>query len=218
MNVKTILVAIIACLIMESCDSSLPEGEVDSKRDDPDAANWNIALLDTAAKADFLSGVEKDVILEMNKARSDPKKYAELYIQPLGNKSGAQSCVADLSQRQRMGLLKLERGLFLAAKYHVNDTGPKGTTGHTGSDGSSPFDRMDRYGKWDGFAGENISYGHNVGRDIVVQLLIDDGLSPPGHRDNILDQNYKYAGAAIGNHSKYTYMCVIDYANTYTSN
>ena len=55
---------------------------VDDSRSDPDAANWDIATLDTAKDADYLTGTEKDVVLETNKARSDPKKYAELYIQP----------------------------------------------------------------------------------------------------------------------------------------
>jgi hypothetical protein len=53
-----------------------------NRRGDPDSANWDIASLDTAANVDYLTGFEKDVILEMNKARSDPKKYAELYIRP----------------------------------------------------------------------------------------------------------------------------------------
>jgi hypothetical protein len=53
-----------------------------TQRANADAANWDIAKLDTARDAAYLSAIEKDVILEMNKVRSDPKKYAELYIKP----------------------------------------------------------------------------------------------------------------------------------------
>jgi len=53
-----------------------------NRRGDPDATNWDISALDTAAETDYLSPAEKDVILEMNKARADPKKYAELYLNP----------------------------------------------------------------------------------------------------------------------------------------
>jgi hypothetical protein len=212
-------------------------------RDDPDAENWDIAVLDTAAEVDYLSPAEKDVILEMNKARSDPKKYAELYIRPRfqwfggpfgdrgylvpGNtvytmsqegRAGVQSCINNLSGRQGMRPLQPSPGLSRAAGDHVKDTGPKGLTGHTGSDRSTMDRRISRYGKWDKGAGENISYGYNTGRDIVIQLLIDDGVSNRGHRDNILNKNFQYTGAAIGDHSKYTSMCVIDYANEYTSN
>jgi uncharacterized protein YkwD len=108
-------------------------------------------------------------------------------------------------------------GLFRAAKDHVNDTGPKGITGHTGSDGSSMGQRIDRYGRWGGGAGENISYGYNVGRDIVLQLLIDDGVSNRGHRNNILNKDFKYTGGAIGSHASFTYLCVINYANEYVN-
>jgi uncharacterized protein YkwD len=108
------------------------------------------------------------------------------------------------------------KGLFLAAKNHVDDTGPKGITGHTGSDRSSMGQRINRYGEWNGIAGENISYGHNTGSAIVVQLLIDDGVSNRGHRNNILNRNFKYAGGAIGSHARFTYLCVIDYAHEYT--
>jgi CCR4-NOT transcriptional regulation complex NOT5 subunit len=53
------------------------------RRADPDAANWDIAALDTAADVDYLTAIEKDVILEMNKVRTNPRKYEQLYIQPL---------------------------------------------------------------------------------------------------------------------------------------
>jgi hypothetical protein len=212
-------------------------------RGDPDAANWDISALDTAAEEDYLSPAEKDVILEMNKVRADPKKYAELYIKPMlqynwggpfgansylapgetvytstkEGKNGIQSCITDLSRRQSLSPLFPVKGLFLAAKDHVNDTGPKGITGHTGSDGSSMGQRINRYGEWDRGAGENIGYGHNIGRNIVVQLLIDDGVSSRGHRNNILNKNFRYAGSAISSHSSFTYLCVIDYANEYTN-
>jgi uncharacterized protein YkwD len=214
-----------------------------NRRGDPDAGNWDISALDTAAEMDYLSPAEKDVILEMNKARADPKKYAELYIKPMlqynwggpfgansylapgktvytstkEGKNGIQSCINDLSRRQSMSPLVPAEGLFLAAKDHANDTGPKGITGHTGSDGSSMGQRINRYGEWNRGAGENISYGHNIGRDIVVQLLIDDGVSSRGHRNNILNKNFRYVGGAIGSHSSFTYLCVIDYANEYTN-
>jgi hypothetical protein len=222
--------------------SNQPAQNDPNRRGDPDAANWDIMVLDTASNVSYLSPVEKDIILEMNKARTDPKKYAELYIKPMiqwfggpfgensylapgkvytstnEGKNGIQSCINDLSRRQSIKLLMPAQGLFLAAKDHVKDTGSKGITGHTGSDGSSMGQRINRYGKWEGSAGENISYGHNIGRDIVVQLIIDDGVSSRGHRNNILNEKFKYTGAAIGNHSGYTHMCVIDYANEYVDN
>lgn len=50
-----------------------PARDDPNRRGDPDSANWDISILDTAADVDYLTGVEKDVILEMNKVRTDPK-------------------------------------------------------------------------------------------------------------------------------------------------
>ncbi|GHV92112.1 hypothetical protein AGMMS50268_26150 [Spirochaetia bacterium] len=209
-----------------------------ARRANPDAANWDIEKLDTAKDADYLSPVEKDVILEMNKVRSDPKKYAELYIKPrLQNYNGnmysesgkttirtnegrkaAEGCYNALIKMQAVPLLFPEKGLSLAAKDHVNDQSKTGRTGHDGSDKSTPFTRMGRYGKGYKTAGENIAYGTNTGRDIIVNLLIDDGVPSRGHRQNIMKRDYNQTGTAAGGHTQYGSMCVIVYANGYINN
>lgn len=53
------------------------------------------------------------------------------------------------------------------AKYHCNDTGPKGSTGHSSSDGTSMSGRLDKFGQWGGSCAENISYGCDSGWSIV---------------------------------------------------
>ncbi|MDR0763142.1 MAG: hypothetical protein LBF01_01415, partial [Bacteroidales bacterium] len=67
-----------------STDNSQENNEtsITDRRGDPDTANWNIETLDAAKDVDYLSAIEKDVVLEMNKVRTDPKKYAKLYIRP----------------------------------------------------------------------------------------------------------------------------------------
>jgi uncharacterized protein YkwD len=207
-----------------------------SRRADPDAAHWDIASLDTAGNVDYLSPVEKDVILEMNKVRSDPEKYAELYIRPRlryynGNvyqapgqitiqtsegKKAVEGCINALVKMRGVRLLSPERGLFLAARDHVLDQGKTGRTGHDGSDKSTPSSRTARYGKGD-YVGENIAYGTSAGREIVVDLLIDDGVPSRGHRRNIMEGDYNQAGTSTGPHPQYGSMCVINYARDYES-
>ncbi len=103
-----------------------------------------------------------------------------------------------------------------AAKDHANDIGPKGITGHTGSDGSSMTSRLDRYGKWMGKCGENICFGGKTGVDIIVQLIIDDGVATRGHRNNIFSKDYKVTGISAAKHSSYEICCVLDYASEFS--
>jgi len=219
--------------------ASQPAGN-SGRRADPDAANWNIAALDTAANVNYLTDIEKDVVLEMNKVRTDPKKYAQLYIQPRlkyynGNRysepgqitlvtqegaSAVNACISALNRANGVGALTPERGLSLAAKDHVTDQSRTGQLGHNGSDRSTPETRMKRYGAFGGSwtYGENIAYGDATGRSIVCSLLIDDGVPDRGHRTNIMNRAFTQVGVGFGTHTQYRTSCTIDYANGYRSN
>jgi uncharacterized protein YkwD len=199
------------------------------------AQGWDPGL-DTAGDADYLSRAEKDVILEMNKVRSNPQRYAEMYIKPLfgyfngllytvpgavpirtqEGRKAAEECYAVLMKAESIPILYPREGLSLAAKDHAGDQGRSGQTGHTGGDGSSPEDRAKRYGNG-ALLGENIAYGFETGRDIVVQLLIDDGVPSRGHRDNIMNRGFNCAGVSIGPHRVYRYMCPTVFAGSYVT-
>ena len=55
-----------------------------------------------------------------------------------------------------------------ACRDHTNDTGSKGITGHDGTDGSKLADRLKKYGHPVATYGENLSYGQNTGRQVVI--------------------------------------------------
>ena len=92
---------------------------------------------------------------------------------------------------------------------------PTGAMEHRGLDGSSPAGRANRHGRWLGAMAENIAYGDNPAREVVVQLLVDDGVADRGHRDNLLDPRWGAGGVACGPHKEYGQMCVMDYAAGY---
>jgi len=216
------------------------QGQTTANTPKDDSKEWNLKLVDTARDAAYLSAIEKDVILEMNKVRSDPKKYAELYLQPrlqyyngkyysvpgkisMVTQEGAaalNACIATLKKAGSVGVLAPEKGLSLGAKDHVKDQSKTGAIGHDGSDRSTPETRIRRYGKFgSGYTwGENISYGDSTGRDIVCSLLIDDGVPDRGHLKNIMNKNFTQTGVGYGTHTKYRTMCVIPYAKGYISN
>lgn len=182
--------------------------------------------------APFLSQDENEVVKELNLARSDPAKYAvfvkqfrvrfinEVEYKGTGGATvktqegvkAVDEAIEFLKKAKRMPALKASEGLSLAAKDHVEDTGKKGLVGHDGSDGSTAVQRMERYGKWEKTAGENIAYGVDKARDIVIQLIVDDGVPGRGHRVNIFTADYRTIGVAIGAHQTYRRMCVMDFA------
>ncbi|MFW5830793.1 MAG: CAP domain-containing protein [Prolixibacteraceae bacterium] len=197
-------------------------------------SNWNPEL-NTAGRAHYLSGIEKEVILEMNKLRSNPSKYADEYIVPLKDrykknhlfypgdkplltKEGVKAlneCIRDLKKQQSLPLLFPDEGLSKAAGDHVHDQSQSGKTGHMGRDRSRVKERIERYGTWKVRIAENIAYGGINARQIVIYLLIDDGIQSRGHRKNFLHPDYKRVGVAVGRHPHYQSMCVIDFAGAF---
>ncbi len=89
-----------------------------------------------------------------------------------------------------------------------------GSTGHNGRSGS-PADRVAHYGSWSTLWGENVSYGKRTARDIVLALIIDDGLRGRKHRKNIFNPTFSVAGAAFGPHARYGSVCSIEFAGGY---
>lgn len=109
--------------------------------------------------------------------------------------------------------LTWSEGLSQACYDHISDTGPTGTVSHSGSDGSSSSDRIDRYVTWTR-NGENLSFSNvKDGYDVILQLLIDDGVSSRGHRNSIMSENFSHMGVSCGCHTSYTEMCCIAYGN-----
>ena len=135
--------------------------------------------------------------------------------QPLLTKEGVNAlyeCVRDLKQQQPLPIIYPSEGLTLAARDHVNDQSKTGRTGHQGSDRSSMRDRIERYGKWEKRIAENIAYGGKTAQQIVIYLLIDDGVRDRGHRKNFLNPDFRMAGVSTGSHPDYGLMSVMDFA------
>jgi uncharacterized protein YkwD len=197
--------------------------------------NWPIKKLDTAREANYLSEIERDIILELNKVRYNPEMYAKLVLSQLDTlysekmlnlpdqepllteegKSAYNDCMEALKWTTALPLLKPSKGMTKACRLLVYDQGSTGNVGHKGSGNSSPVDRAENFGEFEGSYAENIHYGKGDATMIVASLLIDDGVKSRGHRKNILDKSFNYTGVAVGTHKKYNQMCVNTYATIF---
>jgi uncharacterized protein YkwD len=183
---------------------------------------------------DYLSPLENEIVREINLARKNPKAYAffleqlksyydgnlfkrpgEIIIKTEEGISAVDEGIRFLQTANPAPPLSPSKGMSLGARDHVKDQGVRGTRGHQGSDRSQPWDRVDRYGKWKKMVGENIFYGDNRAREIVMGLIIDDGVPDRGHRKNLFNPDFRIVGVACGYHATYGTMCVITFAGEF---
>lgn len=185
-----------------------------------------------AAQVDLLgSPAEKDILAEINLARTNPAQYLR-YLQDFKpyyhGKEIEYSDGSTLVTNEGVGALdeainfvrslkplpplELRKGLVLGARDHVNDLVKTGLSGHRGSDGSLTEDRLNRYGSWSDSVGEDIVYHSRHAREDVIALIIDDGVKSRGHRKNIFKSDFHVIGLALSPPVKSPPMCVITFA------
>ena len=198
-----------------------------------------IDSLNTAKNCAYMSAVEKEMIYEINRVRSNPGSYIR-YLQPLldtatiklrnfgkgdqnysltftsSTKNGEEiktvdttwhyvnveevkaltTLINDLKKLKPLSVLRPDSGIYNAAKKHANDQNEHGwKLMHTGSDGSAPWDRIISFSPGMSFGNENIAGSSRkivTARDIVIQLLVDDGIPGYGHRYNLLNPSWTH--------------------------
>jgi len=175
---------------------------------------------------------ERAVVQEMSDARVQPKVYARYLRElrpdfegtlwkrpgriPLRTEEGVAAldeAIAFLEAAKPIGPLRFNEGLARAARLHALDIGPRGSLEHVGADGSHLSQRLNRLGTWLGLVAENISTNETDPRQVVIQLLVDDGVPSRGHRHNLFNPDLHQAGAGEAPHRDYHTVVVIDYAD-----
>jgi uncharacterized protein YkwD len=184
---------------------------------------WDPEILEkanTAADFEYYSDEEKKVVFFMNLARLDGNLFTETlldtYVAANGteNSSYLRSLYRDLRKVEGLPVLIPEEDLTSIAQGHATESGRTGHVGHKGFDErfepfmGAPYNNV----------GENASYGHASAIDIVITLLIDEGVKNVGHRVNILKPEFNSVGVAIREHKRYRFNCVIDFGRQDRSN
>ncbi|MEL6939212.1 MAG: CAP domain-containing protein [Cyanobacteria bacterium J06598_1] len=117
-------------------------------------------------------------------------------------RSAVEEAIAFLQQQPAVGPILASPPVARAAKAHAQDQ-QTGQTGHTSSDGTSFLQRLSQFGVHGGGIGENISYGAADAEDVMMKLLIDDGVPSRGHRVNIFAASWEKVGVGCGTHATY---------------
>lgn len=182
-----------------------------------------------------LSALERAVLEEMNLARTNPAQYATYLetlrpyykgktlklpgVAALERVEGApalEEAITFLRNAKPLPPLQLSKGMCMGAKDQSFEQGKTGDVSHQGKDKSFSWDRVARYGEWKTPVSENIAYDSGTARDIVINLIIDDGVPSRGHRGNIFNSSYIVTGISCGSHPLFGGMCVCTFAGGFT--
>lgn len=189
-----------------------------------------------ARPGDRLSPMERELLAEMNLARTRPGEYAahlerlkpfykgNVYAPPGGGSfstregwAAVEEAIRFLRAARPLAPFSVAEGMCSGAGELVRDQTRSGATGHKGSDGSFCEQRLLKYGTWAAPVGENLSYGRQSARERVMELIIDDGFSSRGHRSRMFDAGLKVAGVSCGPHTSLGSVCVITMAGGFTA-
>jgi hypothetical protein len=168
----------------------------------------------TAKGVTYMSKKEKDVIYILNLIRTAPKLFAKTvyavypdYINRAYHQSGDgfdyyQTLMDTLLSMEPVNAMKPDNKCFQSAYCHASTSGTAGIVGHNRVNESC---KTKAY-----FNGECIDYGNNDPLEILLHLLIDDGIPSLGHR-NISISPYNTIGVSIQPHKVYRYCTVLDF-------
>ena len=170
---------------------------------------------------------------ELNKLRQNPQSYIplieaemktikrnnvlnrkdyNLQIQTQEGKEAYEEAILFLKKQKPVPALKKENKLSYAAQDLVKDIGERGVVTHQDKEGQYTSERIEKYCEWDYCANEVIEVSSKNPQDILISLLVDDGVRNRADRNALFKNIYKYVGIACGPHSEYEIVTVLVFA------
>jgi len=147
---------------------------------------------------------ESEILSELNSLRTNPQNYIK-YLEEMkqsfsGNKfknsqglevvsfegvAAVDEAIEFLKKQTPMSGLKISKGLTKAANQHLQDMLTNDFFGHRGTDQSLPDERAGIFGSAKSGVTENITEGGQTAKEIVLQMIISDGLKSRSQRNNL---------------------------------
>lgn len=159
-----------------------------------------LAAANTFETVTVLTVVEKETMLYLNLARMYPAKYAKIELVNEDKTTNYyKSLIKTLNSMVPVSALTFDKKAFESATCFAKEQSISGEIGH------------DRKNCKSYFFGECCAYGSDTGREVIVQLLIDEGEESLGHRKICLSSAYSAVGIAFKTHKTYGFCCVLDF-------
>jgi hypothetical protein len=164
----------------------------------------------TGKDCHYLSDKEKDVLYILNMARMNPALFGktvaiharEICFSDTSSTVYYKSLIAQLRTMKPMRVLVPDSLCFVSALCHATTSGANGYTGHERQ--SAACKRAEH------FDAECCQYGSRAAVDIVLSLLVDEGVEDLGHRSICLG-NYTAMSPCCRPHKKFDIAAVLDF-------
>lgn len=172
------------------------------------SAEWSkpeYAKCNTAAKAIYMTQNERNVIYVLNLMHTNPALFAKTVLPRFGDKNDEnyKSLLDTLLKVPAMPFLYPDKLCYNSAVCHASSSGKVGYVGHVRQTDAC---EQKKY-----YNAECASYGSGRAVDIVMQLLIDDGVPSLGHRYACMASYYTKLGVSVQPHIGYGQNAVLDF-------
>jgi hypothetical protein len=192
----------------------------------------NSNKLTTTQKKKFIDSIEIQLLKEHNKIRNSPSLYIPILAQtkklfrknnvlhfykemPFKTYEGLETideAINFLSTQKPLKSFILSSELIKSSKDIAYELGTNGIVNHS----KNLPQYIEKYCEWGGMLCENIDFGTKQAENIMIKLLLNDGIKERFQRLNIFKPELKYIGISQNSHIKYGICTVIHYAMNIT--
>lgn len=225
-------VFLISTSVAEAQKTKKPVKKTDPKVVEKIEPKVDVKTKPTIEEKIALSALESQIVAELNQARDNPQSfivYLEEYKKYLkGNKlsmpnktalvmieglPAIEDAISDLKKNSKQNPLIVSNGLTKVARQQLADLLENPSLKHLGKDGSPLDRRMMKVGFTDGAIAENISQRVADAREVILTMIVDDGLKSRSHRKNVFSTTFKLFGIACGSAQDNNTICVAEFAD-----
>ena len=216
----TYFICILGIFLAAETKAVIAQKKSESKNNSVQAKNANEKPMvnESLGTTDSFTEFENGILDEINAVRGNPQQYADyledirkyykdkLFTFPdrtpvltIEGTTAIDDAVANLRIAKPTNPLKSSGLIHRASNDQMKDFLSGTKLGHKGSDGSMPDERLSRYMSLDSIRmGENVVMSRGGARDIILQMLVDDGIPSRSHRRNLLDPEFQFIGISSG--------------------